>query len=142
MSLVRSSDAIMRGLGVILKRHGLTATQYRVLLVLRGAGNRGASNSVIADRMIKAEPDVTRLLDRLERRGWIRRERDPKDRRSVKSWITIDGLKLLQLLDPIALEQNLKPFALMSIAEIQQLIAALEKVQEALRRESPDGQRS
>lgn len=132
LDILRSADAITRGLDLVLKEHGLTATQYRVLLVLRGAGSRGASNSTIAERMIKVEPDMTRLLDRLERRGWIRRERDYRDRRSVTSWITVDGLKLLQRLDAVVQEQNLRPFALMRIAEIRQLIAGLEKILEAL----------
>jgi len=134
LGILRTADAITRDLDLVLKQYGLTATQYSVLLVLRGAGKRGASNSAIAERMVKVEPDTTRLLDRLERRAWIRRERDYQDRRSVTSWITVDGLKLLQLLDPVIREQNVKPFALVHISELRQLIAGLEKVEKALGR--------
>jgi DNA-binding MarR family transcriptional regulator len=142
VTILQTSDAITRGLDWVLRRHGLTATQYSVLVILRGLGSRGASNSAISQRVIKAKPDVTRLLDRLERRGWIRRERDYRDRRSVMTWITVDGLKLLQLLDPIVQDQNLRPFALMKIAEIRQLVAGLEKVLEALAQQSADHERS
>jgi len=132
LGILRAAGAITRGLDLVLKQHGLTATQYSVMVILRGAGKHGASNSAIAERMIKAEPDMTRLLDRLERRGWILRERGYPDRRSVTSWITVEGLQLLRRLDPVVHEQNLRPFAGMKIAEIQQLIAGLEKVLEAL----------
>lgn len=132
LGILRTAGAITRGLDYVLKEHGLTATQYSVLLVLRGVGRRGASNSAIVKRMVRPEPDMTRLLDRLERRGWIRRERDYRDRRSVTSWVTVDGLRLLQRLDPAVREQNLKPFALMHISELRQLITGLEKVVKAL----------
>lgn len=132
-TLLQTADTITRGWHVILKNHGLTVTQYRVLVVLRGAGSRGASNSAIREPMIKLKPDVTRLLDRMERRGWVWRERSFKDRRSVRTVITADGLMMLSGLDDIIRDQNLRPFSAMSVAEIQQLIASLEKVQRALR---------
>lgn len=134
LGILRTAAAITRELDLLLRQYGLTATQYSVLLVLRGVGRRGASNSAIAECMVKEEPDMTRLLDRLERRGWIKRERAYNDRRSVMSWITVDGLKLLQSLDAVMPEQNLKPFALMPISELRQLIAGLEKVAKALGR--------
>jgi DNA-binding MarR family transcriptional regulator len=132
-AIIRSADAIQRSYDVALKVHGLTNTQYRVLWILRGLGSKGASCSGIGERLIKAVPDVTRLLDRLERRGWVRRERDAKDRRTVKTWITIDGLKLLGRLDSKVRELNTQPFKLLSMQEIRGLVASLEKVQQALK---------
>jgi DNA-binding MarR family transcriptional regulator len=132
-TIIRAADAIQHSFDAALKVHGLTSTQYRVLWILRGSGSRGASCSGIGDRLIKAMPDVTRLLDRLERRGWVRRERDVKDRRTVKTWITIEGLKLLGSLDGQVRELNLRPFKLMSTQEIKGLVASLEKLQQNLK---------
>ena len=132
-AIIRAADAIQHSYNAALKVHGLTSTQYRVLWILRGLGSRGASCSGIGERLIKEVPDVTRLLDRLERRGWVRRERDVKDRRTVKIWITIEGLKLLQRLDSQVQEVNLRPFKHMSMQEIGGLVASLEKLQQALK---------
>lgn len=132
-TIIRTADAIQRSFDAALKAHGLTSTQFRVLWILRGFGRKGATCSGIGERLIKAVPDVTRLLDRLERRGWVRRERDVKDRRTVKTWITIDGLKLLRLLDPQVREFNIRPFRLMSIQETHDVVASLEKIQQALK---------
>lgn len=142
VTIIRASDALVRSFDLLFKAHGLTATQYDVLRVLRGAGGAGAACSAIGERLIKAEPDVTRLLDRLERRGWVRRERNVRDRRSVTTWITIPGLKLLRDLDGPVRDQNLKPFKLMSVAEVRQLVSGLEKVLEALTPKSRDERRS
>jgi len=132
-AVIRASGAIQRSFDAALKVHGLTGTQYRVLWILRGFGGRGASCSGIGERLIKAVPDVTRLLDRLERRGWVRRERDVKDRRTVRTWITIDGLRLLQRLDPLIRELSIRPFTLLHIKEIESLVASLEKIQQAIK---------
>ena len=132
-TIIRAADAIQRSFDAVLKVHGLTGTQYRVLWILRGAGTRGASCSGIGDQLIKAVPDVTRLLDRLERRGWVRRERDVKDRRTVKTWITLDGLRLLRDLDPVVRELNTHPFRLMTVKELTCLVAKLEKLLQALK---------
>ena len=82
---------------------GLTATQYNVLRILRGAGERGLCRNDVRDRMITQVPDVTRLLDRMEEMGVIERSREGADRRYVTTRITDDGLRLLSELDgPVA----------------------------------------
>jgi DNA-binding MarR family transcriptional regulator len=98
LDLLRTTDMLSRGLVGILKSEGLTATQYNVLRILRGAGE-ALSCSEVANRMITRDPDVTRLLDRLEKRGLISRCRETKDRRTVMARITPEGLKLLVRLD-------------------------------------------
>lgn len=103
ISLQRTADTLMRGLTETLKPAGLSATQYNVLRILRGAGKRGLACSEIAERLITRDPDITRLLDRLNGRRLIRRSREKKDRRVITTRITEEGLKLLEQLDaPIA----------------------------------------
>jgi DNA-binding MarR family transcriptional regulator len=99
VGLVRTVDALGRGGEVVVKAAGLTATQYNVLRILRGAGERGHSCGEVVQRMITRDPDVTRLLDRLEGRALVRRSRDAQDRRVVTTRITQRGLDLLAELD-------------------------------------------
>lgn len=98
LDLLRTTDMLSRGLVRILKSEDLSATQYNVLRILRGAPE-GLACGDIASRMITRDPDVTRLLDRLEKRGLISRCRETKDRRTVMARITPEGLKLLARLD-------------------------------------------
>src|SRR6266849_4495190 len=98
LDLLRTTDILSRGLIQVLKAEDLSATQYNVLRILRGAPE-GLPCGEIASRMITRDPDVTRLLDRLEKRGLISRSRDNKDRRTVIGRITPEGLKLLARLD-------------------------------------------
>ena len=84
----------------LLKPSGLSSTQYNVLRILRGAGPDGLTCGEIAERMLTRDPDVTRLLDRIESRGFISRWRDENDRRVVRTSITTAALDLLNELDP------------------------------------------
>ena len=98
LDLLHTSDILSRRLIPVLKAEGLSATQYNVLRILRGSP-QGLACGEIAGRMITRDPDVTRLLDRLENRGLISRYRDTKDRRTVMARITPAGLKTLARLD-------------------------------------------
>jgi DNA-binding MarR family transcriptional regulator len=98
LDLMRTTDMLSRGLVGILKREALSSTQYNVLRILRGSPE-GLPCGEIASRMITRDPDVTRLLDRLEKRRLISRCRETKDRRTVMARITPEGLKLLARLD-------------------------------------------
>ena len=98
LDLLRTCDLLSRGPAQVLKSEDLSATQYNVLRILRGAPE-GLPCGEIANRMITRDPDVTRLLDRLEKRGLISRWRETADRRMVMARITEDGLKLLDRLD-------------------------------------------
>jgi DNA-binding MarR family transcriptional regulator len=99
LSLLRTADALAAALDRLLARAGLTATQYNVLRILRGAGASGLTCGETAERMLTHDPDITRLLDRLERRGLVRRSRERRDRRVVSTRITAAGLDLLRKLD-------------------------------------------
>jgi DNA-binding MarR family transcriptional regulator len=98
LDLLRTTDMLSRGPAQVLKTEGLSGTQYNVLRILRGAPE-GLPCGEIANRMITRDPDVTRLLDRLEKRVLISRCRETRDRRTVVARITRDGLKLLTRLD-------------------------------------------
>jgi DNA-binding MarR family transcriptional regulator len=98
LEMLRTTDMLSRGLVHILKAEDLSSTQYNVLRILRGAPE-GLPCGEIASRMITRDPDITRLLDRLEKRGLISRCRETKDRRMVMARIAPQGLKLLSRLD-------------------------------------------
>jgi len=98
LDVLRTAEALSRPVAVLLKTQDLSPTQYNVLRILRGAG-KGLTCGEIADRMITRDPDITRLLDRLEKRELLARERDGKDRRVVLTQITAEGLALLDALD-------------------------------------------
>ena len=100
VSLMRAADALSRSSEALLKPYNLSGTQYNVLRILRGAGQEGLACSEIRRRLISRDPDITRLLDRMESRGWIGRARETQDRRVVKTRITEKGLRLLAELDP------------------------------------------
>jgi DNA-binding MarR family transcriptional regulator len=107
LELVRTTDMLSRGLVKVLKSKDLSATQYNVLRILRGAPE-GLACGEIASRMITRDPDITRLLDRLEKRALISRCRETKDRRMVMARITPEGLKLLTQLDEPVQETHRK----------------------------------
>jgi DNA-binding MarR family transcriptional regulator len=103
VAIQRTAALLGHALAETIRPLGLTATQYNVLRILRGAGEPGLCRNEVRDRMITQVPDVTRLLDRMEEIGLIERRREGTDRRFVTTRITPDGLRLLADLDePVA----------------------------------------
>jgi DNA-binding MarR family transcriptional regulator len=98
LDLLRTCDLLARGPAQVLKNEDLSPTQYNVLRILRGSPD-GLPCGEISNRMITRDPDITRLLDRLEKRALISRCRETKDRRMVMARITPEGLTLLDRLD-------------------------------------------
>lgn len=98
MDLLRTADRLSRGPAQVLKTEDLSLTQYNVLRILRGAPD-GLLCGEIAGHMISRDPDITRLLDRLEKRRLIARSRHERDRRMVLARITAEGLAILDRLD-------------------------------------------
>lgn len=128
LNLVRTADALSREIELLLQPYGLTGTQYNVLRILRGAGEEGATCSGISERMLAFDPDVTRLLDRLEKLQFVQRIRSTTDRRVVITTITPSGLELLGKLDE-PLESLLKQqFKEIGRERMRQLIADLEEI--------------
>ena len=98
MTLLRVTDMLSRRPAQLLKKEDLSMNQYNVLRILRGAAD-GLPCGEISNRMITRDPDITRLLDRLEKRGFILRSRESKDRRTVTARLTSEGYALLARLD-------------------------------------------
>lgn len=96
VDLLKTTDVVRRKVAVVVERYGLTMQQYNVLRILRGAGTEGLPTLAIAERMIERHPGITRLLDRLEKKGFVCRERMKADRRQVRCWITPKGTELLE----------------------------------------------
>lgn len=109
MELTRTAELLSRGPIQFLKSHDLSVTQYNVLRILRGAPE-GLLCGEIANRMISRDPDITRLLDRLEKRGLVARCRQDRDRRRVLTRITPEGLALLAGLDQPIREVHRRQF--------------------------------
>jgi DNA-binding MarR family transcriptional regulator len=99
LELLLTADRLAGKMAEWLKPHGLSPTQYNALRILRGAGVDGLPCTELGARMISRDPDITRLVDRLERRGLVTRSRGAKDRRVVRASITPAGLELLKGLD-------------------------------------------
>ena len=130
VALQRTADRLHWRMGEMLKPHGLSPTQYNALRILRGAKEEGRSCSEIAERMINRDPDITRLVDRLERRGLVARSREGRDRRVITTRITPAGLELLRSLDRPVEEFNRKMLGPMGETQLRTLIQLLDVARE------------
>jgi DNA-binding MarR family transcriptional regulator len=102
VALMRTADLVRRQIAALVEPYGITPQQFNVLRILRGAGADGLPTLEVAERMIEQTPGVTRLLDRLEAKELVRRQRCPKDRRQHLCWIAPKGLTVLQKLDAVS----------------------------------------
>jgi DNA-binding MarR family transcriptional regulator len=121
------AEQLESGFSELFKTRDLTTSQYNVLRILRGAGHQGRSCSEIGERMITRDSDITRMLDRLETRELIRRERQTDDRRIVLAFITPKGSALLKDLDAPVSELHVQQLDVLSEKELDKLIALAEK---------------
>jgi DNA-binding MarR family transcriptional regulator len=130
VSLHRTADQLQGSFSDMLKPYGLSPTQFNALRILRGAGEAGRACSEIAERMVNRDPDITRLLDRLERRGLAARSREGRDRRVIITRITPAGLELLRGLDRPIEEFNRKQLGHLSDQQLRALVKLLEVVRD------------
>lgn len=128
VSLLKTADILNQEAEQFLKASNLTGAQYNVLRILRGAEPAGLPCRGIGDAMISRDPDITRLLDRMEKHGLITRERQTDDRRVVKTRITPQGLDILKTLDQPVREVHKRQFHHMSAARLKMLFELLEEV--------------
>ena len=126
LNVMRTADVLDGEVADLLKPSKLSATQYNVLRILRGAGPEGLPCGEVAQRMITRDPDVTRLLDRMEKRKLISRSREKQDRRVVCARITSTGEKLLAELDPVVIQAHRKQLGHLSREQLQLFIELLE----------------
>jgi DNA-binding MarR family transcriptional regulator len=128
LNIVRTADVLMLALGDVLKPHLLSATQYNVLRILRGAGEDGASCKDIGRRLVARDPDITRLMDRLEQRELVTRDRAREDRRVVTHRLSEAGLELVNGLDGPIEALHRKKLGHMKGGKLRELVGLLEEV--------------
>ena len=126
LNIVRTADVLMQTLAGVLKPHLLSATQYNVLRILRGAGSDGASCKDIGSRLVARDPDITRLMDRLEQRGLVTRDRAKEDRRVVTHRLAQAGLDLVNELDHPIETLHRTNLGHMKATKLRELVGLLE----------------
>jgi DNA-binding MarR family transcriptional regulator len=127
VAILRVADSLAQGAEQLIKSAGLTWAQYNVLRILRGAEPHGLLCRGIAERMISRDPDMTRLLDRMEKHSWISRQRQQDDRRVIKTRIRPEGLKLLKKLDQPIHDLHKGQFRHMTAARLKLLTELLSE---------------
>ena len=128
LNVLRTADGLTQRIAAVLKPFKLSPSQYNVLRILRGAGEAGLACQEIARRMITHDPDITRLLDRLESRGLISREREARDRRVIRGRITAEGRRLLAELDGAFDELHRRQLQHLGESRLRALIQTLELI--------------
>jgi DNA-binding MarR family transcriptional regulator len=126
LNVLHTADVILQRITAVLKPFKLSHSQYNVLRILRGAEPEGLACREIGERMITRDPDITRLLDRLEARGLLTRSRDQKDRRVITARITSEGRRLLEELDRPIGEIDRQPLQHLGERRLRTLIQLLE----------------
>lgn len=132
LSIQRTAEMLWWRVNETLKEAELTPTQYNALRILRGAGESGASCSEISERLVTKDSDITRLLERLETRGLISREREAKDRRIIITRITGKGLRILASLDAPIAQCHRRQLGRLKAEQLASLSELLEAVRDSL----------
>ena len=127
---MKTADHLRRIHASAFELEDLTEQQFNVLRILRGAGKEGLPTLTVAERLIEQTPGITRLIDRLENKGLVRRDRPDQDRRQVYCLITKQGLDLLLKLDPEVERSAKKALRHLTKADMQNLQAILEKLRD------------
>ena len=130
LGVLKTADALQAELAEALKPADLSPTQYNVLRILRGAGSGGLPCGQISERMLTHDPDMTRLLDRLEKRALIERSRDQADRRVVRTHVTGAGRDLLAGLDEAVLQLHQKQLGHLGSRNLKSLAELLRRARE------------
>ena len=128
VALIRTADLVRRVVGRVLEPYDITVQQYNVLRILRGSGEQGLPTLEIGERMVEHAPGVTRLLDRLEVKGLVRRQRCPEDRRQVLCWLTPTGTELVERLDEPVDSADAEAVAMLAPEEQERLLRLLDAV--------------
>lgn len=130
LSIIRTADKLMYEVHQLLRPSGLTPAQYNILRILRGAGPDGATCGSICGRLLTQVPDLTRALDRLEKRGYVSRQRCTEDRRVVHVRVLPPGLAILDEMDGPLNELHHRQLAGLKGGDVKSLIALLEKTRD------------
>jgi DNA-binding MarR family transcriptional regulator len=139
LNIVRTADVLMSAVAAALKPALLSPTQYNVLRILRGAGKDGASCKDIGNRLVAHDPDITRLMDRLEQRGLVMRDRGKTDRRVITHRLTAAGMELVNALDRPIEELNRRIMGCLEPRKLRDLVALLEEVRAGMDKSQEEG---
>jgi DNA-binding MarR family transcriptional regulator len=131
VSVMRTADLLRRQMAALVEPYGITVQQFNVLRILRGGGPDGLPTLEVGARMVEETPGITRLLDRLEAKGLVRRQRCPKDRRQHLCWITKEGLGLLASLDEPVVQLSQEALKGLGRQEQSALVRLLDQVRAA-----------
>ncbi len=131
IALLRTASVVGRTYTRVLEPHGLSFAQYNALRIIRGAGSGGIPTLAIRERMIEEGTTITRLLDKLESAGLIRRERNDADRRQVFCVATAEGRRLLERLDPAVDAADEEAVAVLDDESLRRLVELLDVVRAA-----------
>jgi MarR family transcriptional regulator, organic hydroperoxide resistance regulator len=131
IAILRTADVVRRKLSEVIEPKGITLQQYNVLRILRGSHPDPLPTLEIGERLIEQAPGITRLLDRLESKGLVQRERSGQDRRLVLTRIRTSGLALLAELDDVVDQADRQAIGTLDPEEIAQLTAILQRVRRA-----------
>lgn len=131
LTVLRTADWVRQGLAAVIEPFGVTLQQYNVLRILRGSHPEPLPTLEIGERLIERAPAVTRLVDRLEARGLVRRDRSADDRRVVHCRITREGQDLLRRMDRPVDRADAELTSALSEAELARLIHLLDRVRGA-----------
>ena len=132
VALIRTADMVRRAVAGVVEPHGITLQQYNVLRILRGAGARGLPTLDIAERMVEQTPGITRLIDRLESKKLVVRERCKTDRRQVFCRITASGLALLGRIDQPLRDAEETALGSLTARQLAQLMNLLDLARNGL----------
>ena len=130
LNLWRTYDHLRSLEDVLFSQHDLTAQQYNVLRLLKAAQPDGCATLALGARLVSRAPDITRMLDKLEQRGWLTRLRQPDNRRVVMVNITPAGLKLLRELQTPVTACHQQQLGHLTPEQLQQLIELLRLVRQ------------
>lgn len=130
MALLRTADVLRRRFESVFQPHGITSQQYNVLRILRGARPEALPTMEIADRMLERTPGITRLVDRLEEKGLVRRQRSQEDRRCVLCTVTEEGLELLAELEEPVDRADRDVVSMLDEDEVKELIGYLDRIRD------------
>lgn len=128
LAIQRAAADLTQESAALLRPHGLSGAQYNILRILRGAGDEGLACGEIADRLVTRDPDMTRLLDRMERQGLVTRARASHDRRVVTTRVTEEGKNILAQLDEPMAALHRRQFAHMDATRLRELATLLDEV--------------
>lgn len=136
LNLLRTSALLANHVERLFRPHGLSESTYNALRILRGAGEGGLTMNGVGQRLVAPVPDVTRVIDALERAGLAERRRCEKDRRVVYAAVTAQGLALLKKLDEPARQIHRDQLGHLTRAELDELNRLMVKVRDANRDET------